>query len=145
MAKGTILLVDDNPDDGLLTLRALQKHVPEATVVVARDGVEAIARVIGRPGVPADVTPTLVLLDLKMPKLDGLEVLRMLRAHPRTALVPVVILTTSAEESGIAEAYRAGANSYVRKPVDFVQFTEAVRALGRYWLDLNEPGAEPWP
>ncbi len=140
--KGTILVVEDNPDDEFLTLRALKNNGIGDRVVVARDGAEAVARLVGTPEAPPDVTPALVLLDLKLPKLDGIDVLRVLRADPRTALVPVVILTSSAEEQGIADAYRCGANSYVRKPVDFVQFNEVVRALGQYWLVVNEaPGA----
>lgn len=140
--KGTILVVEDNPDDEFLTLRALKNNGIGDRVVVARDGAEALARLVGTPASPPDVTPALVLLDLKLPKLDGIDVLRALRADRRTALVPVVILTTSAEERGIADAYRYGANSYVRKPVDFVQFNEVVRALGQYWLVVNEaPGA----
>ena len=138
MARGTILLVEDNTDDELLTLRALKKNNVVHEVVVARDGADALARVHGAGGAPADVSPVLVLLDLKLPKLDGIEVLRALRADPRTALVPVVVLTTSREEQGVVDAYRFGANSYVRKPVDYVEFNEAVRQLGLYWLLINE-------
>lgn len=144
MVKGTILVVEDNPDDEFLTLRALRNNRIGDRIVVARDGAEALARVVGSPGSPPDVAPGLVLLDLKLPKLDGIEVLRAFRADPRMSMVPVVILTTSAEEHSIAEAYRYGANSYVRKPVDFEQFNEVVRNLGRYWLVINEaarPGA----
>lgn len=144
MVKGTILVVEDNPDDEFLTLRALRNNRIGDRIVVARDGAEAVARAVGTPESPPDVAPGLVLLDLKLPKLDGIEVLRAFRADPRMSLVPVVILTTSAEEHGIAEAYRCGANSYVRKPVDFEQFNEVVRNLGRYWLVINEaarPGA----
>ncbi len=141
-----ILLVEDNPDDELLTLRALRKHRIGNKVVVARDGAEALDFLFGT-GVYASrdtsTQPQLILLDLKLPKLDGLEVLRQLRADLRTQLVPVVILTTSKEENDLVAGYRAGVNSYIRKPVDFDAFSEAVRQLGMYWLLLNEapPGA----
>jgi two-component system, response regulator len=135
-----ILLVEDNPDDEALTLRALKKNNILNSVVVAHDGVEALdylfatGKYLGR-----DVTdqPQLVLLDLKLPKIDGLEVLRRLRADERTRLQPVVILTTSNEDRDILSSYKLGANSYIRKPVDFEQFMEAVRQLGLYWLVLN--------
>jgi two-component system, response regulator len=138
----TILLVEDNPRDEALTLRALRKHDAQMNVVVARDGVEALDYLLGpcdagdRAGRPL---PELVLLDLKLPKIDGLEVLRRIRAAERTRLLPVVILTSSAEDPDIAEGYRVGANSYIRKPVDFVEFTEAVHQLGLYWLAVNAP------
>lgn len=132
-----ILLVEDNPKDEALTLRALQKHNFQADVVVARDGAEALDYLLGSDGRPAGALPQLVLLDLKLPKIDGLEVLRRIRANENTRLLPVVILTSSAEEQDILEGYRLGTNSYVRKPVDFVAFTEAVRQLGLYWLLLN--------
>lgn len=132
-----ILLVEDNPKDEALTRRALQKHNFQATVVVARDGAEALDYLLGSDGTPAGALPQLVLLDLKLPKIDGLEVLRRIRANENTRLLPVVILTSSAEEQDILEGYRLGTNSYVRKPVDFVAFTEAVRQLGLYWLLLN--------
>lgn len=132
-----ILLVEDNPKDEALTLRALQKHNFQAAVVVARDGAEALDYLLGSDGRPAVALPQLVLLDLKLPKIDGLEVLRRIRANENTRLLPVVILTSSAEEQDILEGYRLGTNSYVRKPVDFVAFTEAVRQLGLYWLLLN--------
>jgi two-component system response regulator len=136
----TILLVEDNPGDEALTLRALRKHDPQINVVVARDGVEALDYLLG-PGDAGDRAgrprPELVLLDLKLPKIDGLEVLRRIRAAERTRLLPVVILTSSVEDPDIAEGYRLGANSYIRKPVDFVEFTEAVRQLGLYWLVVN--------
>jgi two-component system response regulator len=141
-----ILLVEDNPDDELLTLRALRKHRIGNKVVVARDGAEALDFLFGTgayTGRDTGSQPQLILLDLKLPKLDGLEVLRRLRADSRTQLVPVVILTTSKEESDLVAGYRAGVNSYIRKPVDFDSFSEAVRQLGMYWLLLNEapPGA----
>ncbi|WP_426424725.1 response regulator [Bradyrhizobium genosp. A] len=132
-----ILLVEDNPRDEALTRRALQKHNFQAAVVVARDGAEALDYLLGSDGTPAGALPQLVLLDLKLPKIDGLEVLRRIRANENTRLLPVVILTSSAEERDILEGYRLGTNSYVRKPVDFVAFTEAVRQLGLYWLLLN--------
>lgn len=132
-----ILLVEDNPKDEALTRRALQKHNFQAAVVVARDGAEALDYLLGSDGTPAGAVPQLVLLDLKLPKIDGLEVLRRIRANENTRLLPVVILTSSAEEQDILEGYRLGTNSYVRKPVDFVAFTEAVRQLGLYWLLLN--------
>lgn len=132
-----ILLVEDNPKDEALTLRALQKHNFQADVMVARDGAEALDYLLGSDGRSAGALPQLVLLDLKLPKIDGLEVLRRIRANESTRLLPVVILTSSAEEQDILEGYRLGTNSYVRKPVDFVAFTEAVRQLGLYWLLLN--------
>ena len=134
-----ILLVEDNPDDEALTLRALRRAKVSNEVVVARDGAEALECLFGTSGGRAPVSAQVVLLDLKLPKLDGLEVLRRLRADPRTALLPVVILTSSNEEQDRIEGYKLGANSYVRKPVDFGQFAEAVGHLGLYWLLLNQP------
>jgi two-component system response regulator len=135
-----ILLVEDNPDDVDLTLRALRKSHVTNEVVIARDGVEALEYLFGAPGRPraADL-PQVVLLDLKLPRIDGMEVLRRIRADARTALLPVVILTSSSEERDLVEGYRLGANSYVRKPVDFSQFVDAARELGLYWLVLNLP------
>ncbi|MEJ0011011.1 MAG: response regulator [Bauldia sp.] len=142
MAERTILLVEDNADDEALTLRAFAKNKITNPVIVARDGVEALDYVHGT-GAHAgrDVTerPAVVLLDLKLPKLDGIEVLKRIRADERTRLLPVVILTSSKEEQDIIDGYRFGCNSYVRKPVDFDQFLEAARQLGLYWLLLNEP------
>jgi two-component system response regulator len=132
-----ILLVEDNPKDEALTLRALQKHNLQAIVAVTRDGAEALDYLLPAGDRAAQPLPQLVLLDLKLPKLDGLEVLRRLRGHERTRRLPVVILTSSAEERDILEGYRLGTNSYVRKPVDFAEFAEAVRYLGLYWLILN--------
>ena len=136
-----ILLVEDNPDDEALTLRALKKNNILNEVVVARDGVEALDYLFGK-GVYADrdmsVMPHLILLDLKLPKMDGLEVLRHLRTDDRTRILPVVILTSSKEEQDLINGYSLGANSYVRKPVDFSQFSESVRQLGLYWFVLNE-------
>jgi two-component system response regulator len=141
MDRNVILLVEDNPDDEALTLRAFAKNKVANTVVVARDGVEALEYLFAT-GAYADrdarEQPQIVLLDLKLPKLDGLAVLRRLRADERTALLPVVILTSSREEQDLIQSYRLGANSYIRKPVDFVQFSEAIRQLGLYWLVLNE-------
>lgn len=141
MAANPIFLVEDNPDDEALTLRALRKNKITNEVVVARDGAEALALFFGpgkNPGGDGHPLPQMVLLDLKLPKVDGLEVLRRLRADPRTRLLPVVILTSSREEKDLVEGYGLGANSYVRKPVDFARFVEAVRELGLYWLLLNE-------
>lgn len=142
MVNKVILLVEDNPDDEALTLRALRKHNVTNEVVVMRDGAEAIDYLFGS-GAYADrdtsALPQVVLLDLKLPKVDGLEVLRRIRADDQSRVLPVVILTSSKEEEDVLAGYRLGANSYVRKPVDFVEFTEAVRQLGLYWLLLNEP------
>jgi two-component system, response regulator len=137
-----ILLVEDNPDDEALTLRALKKNNIGNEIVVVRDGVEALDFLFCT-GVYADREPhnlpQVVLLDLKLPKLDGLEVLRRIRAQESTRLLPVVILTSSKEEQDRLNGYSLGANSYVQKPVDFDQFIGAVRQLGLYWLILNEP------
>ena len=138
----TILLVEDNPDDEELTLRALSRNNITNEVVVVRDGQEAVDWLEGsgaHAGRDANNIPALILLDLKLPKVDGLDVLRRLRANPRTALVPVVILTSSKEDRDRTSGYQSGANSYVQKPVDFTQFVDAVRQLGMYWLMLNEP------
>ena len=136
----SLLLVEDNPDDEALTLRALKRNRISNDVVVARDGIEALDLVFGRGNyVNCPLIPTLILLDLKLPKVDGLEVLRQLRQDERTKLVPVVVMTTSQEEQDRLASYSLGCNSYIRKPVDFVQFTEAVGQLGIYWLLLNQP------
>jgi len=137
----TILLVEDNPDDVALTIRAFKKNNIANRIVVAADGVEALDYLFGtgrHAGRDMAEMPALVLLDLKLPKIDGMEVLRRLRADERTKLLPVVILTSSKEDTDLAKGYALGANSYVRKPVDFNQFVEAVRHLGLYWLVLNE-------
>jgi len=148
MGDKVILLVEDNPDDEALTLRALRKHNVTNHVVVARDGAEALDYLFAS-GQHADrdvtETPQVILLDLKLPKIDGLEVLRRIRDDNRTKLLPVVILTSSKEEEDILNGYRLGANSYVRKPVDFVEFTDAVRQLGLFWLLLNEPPVHQGP
>lgn len=142
-----ILLVEDNPDDEALTLRAFAKNKIANPVVVARDGVEALDYLFGtgiHAGRDVAAKPSVVLLDLKLPRIDGLEVLRRIRADNQTCLLPVVILTTSKEQRDIFEAYSLGANSYIRKPVDFEKFIHAVGQLALYWLSLNEP-AESHP
>jgi CheY-like chemotaxis protein len=141
MENRSILLVEDNPDDEALTLRALKKNNIKNEVVVAHDGAEALDYLFGTgkyAGRNTDVLPQVVLLDLKLPKIEGLEVLRRVRADKRTRLLPVVILTSSNEEQDRIDGYGLGANSYVRKPVDFTQFMEAALQLGLYWLILNE-------
>jgi len=141
MENRSILLVEDNPDDEALTLRALKKNNIKNEVVVAHDGAEALDYLFGtgkHAGRNTDVLPQVVLLDLKLPKVEGLEVLRRVRADKRTKLLPVVILTSSNEEQDRIDGYGLGANSYVRKPVDFSQFMDAARQLGLYWLILNE-------
>jgi CheY-like chemotaxis protein len=146
MMSGTddrvILLVEDNPDDEALAIRALQRHHIGNEIVVAHDGVEALDYLFGT-GIYADrditLKPTVVLLDLKLPRVDGLEVLRQIREHDLTKLLPVVVLTTSSEEQDLLNSYSLGCNSYIRKPVDFLQFSEAIRQLGMYWLLMNEP------
>jgi len=140
--KKIILLVEDNPDDEALTMRVLNKYRVGNEIVVVRDGAEALDFVFaqgafaGRAMFPL---PQVILLDLQLPKIDGLEVLRRLRADERTRVLPVVILTSSNEERDIVEGYKIGANSYIRKPVDFMQFTESIRQLALYWLVLNKP------
>ena len=138
----TILLVEDDPDDVELTLRAFGKNNISNDVVIARDGVEALDYLFGT-GAYAErdtqIMPVFVLLDLKLPRIDGHEVLRQIREDERTKLLPVIILTSSNEEKDVLNGYLLGANSYIRKPVDFRQFSEAVRQLGLYWLILNEP------
>jgi len=141
MRNKVILLVEDNPDDELLALRALKKNNLVNEVVVAHDGVEALDYLFGageHAGRDTNVMPQLILLDLKLPRIDGLEVLRRLRADGRTRLLPVVILTSSREQQDMLDGYGLGANSYVRKPVNFEQFVGAVEQLKLYWLSLNE-------
>lgn len=141
----TILMVEDNPDDVKLTLRAFKRNNMLNPIVVARDGVEALDFLFargdhaGRAGKPL---PTLIVLDLKLPRLDGLGVLKAVRGEERTRLIPVVILTSSKEEQDLVQGYSLGANSYVRKPVNFAEFVEAVRLLGIYWLMTNESPPE---
>ncbi len=139
-----ILLVEDNPDDEVLTLRALKKNHLANEIVVVRDGAEAIDFLFAQGNYAdrdARIVPQLILLDLKLPRVDGIEVLRRIRQGEYTRLVPVVVLTTSDEERDRIESYSHHANSFVRKPVDFSQFTEAIRQIGLYWLVLNEPPA----
>ena len=136
-----ILLVEDNPDDIDLTLRALRKHRLANQIQVARDGVEALEFIFGtgeRPAHNLQNGPQVILLDLKLPRMDGHEVLRRLKADPRTMSLPVVVLTSSHEECDLVQSYNLGVNSYIVKPVDFEQFVEAVRSLGLYWLLLNK-------
>jgi two-component system response regulator len=140
MTDGIILLVEDNPDDEALTMRALRKNHILNQVVVAHDGVEALEWLFGEgayAGRDAAVQPQVVLLDLNMPRLSGLQVLERLRQDPRTQLTPVVVLTSSKEDDDLVKSYALGANSYVRKPVDFAEFIDAVRQLGVYWLLVN--------
>jgi two-component system response regulator len=141
MSNGPILLVEDNRDDELLTLRAFKKNNIANDVVVARDGVEALDYLFGTgaaQGAAPKVLPSIILLDLNLPRIDGLEVLRRIRADDRTKLIAVIILTSSKEQDDIIAGYSLGANAYVRKPVDFAQFSEAVKTLGLFWLVLNE-------
>ncbi len=141
MGNKFILLVEDNSDDEALTLRALKQNHIDSGVVVTRDGAEALDYLFGKgkyTGRDLNAMPALILLDLKLPKLDGLEVLKQLRANPLTALLPVAILTSSSEENDLITGYKLGLNSYILKPVDFDQFTEAVRNLGVYWLAINQ-------
>jgi len=142
MKEKIILLVEDNPDDITLTLRALKKNSIFNEVVVAKDGVEALDYLFGTgiyAGRDTSVMPVVTLLDLKLPKIDGFEVLKRVRSNERTKLIPVVILTSSKEEDDIINGYSLGANSYIRKPVDYEQFHEAIRELGLYWILINEP------
>jgi two-component system, response regulator len=146
MKTPPILLVEDNPDDEALTLRAFKKSNIRNEVVVVRDGAEALAYLFPEDG-DRDSTPypALILLDLNLPKIGGQEVLRRMQADERTRLIPVVVLTSSKLEEDILDSYRSGANAYVRKPMKFAEFTEAVRALGVFWLLLNEPVPDRGP
>lgn len=140
--RRVILLVEDNPDDEALAIRALKRHHIGNEIVVAHDGVEAIDYLFGigmYAGRDVSLKPTVVLLDLKLPRIDGFEVLRRIRENEATRLLPVVVLTTSNEEQDLLNSYSLGCNSYIRKPVDFLQFSEAIRQLGMYWLLMNEP------
>jgi two-component system response regulator len=142
MNNKVILLVEDNPSDIKLTKRALEQSQITNELIVAEDGGEALDYLFGTgqyAGRDIRIIPAVVLLDLKLPRIDGLEVLKKIRANERTSLLPVVILTSSDQEKDIIASYKIGANSYIRKPVDFNQFAEAVRTLGLYWLLLNEP------
>jgi two-component system, response regulator len=144
-ANRTILLVEDNPDDAKLTLRAFKRSNMLNPVVVARDGIEALDFLFARgsyAGRAGEPMPTLTILDLKLPKLDGLGVLKAIRGDERTRLIPVVVLTSSKEEQDMVQSYSLGANSYLRKPVDFAEFQEAVRLLGIYWLMMNQAPPE---
>jgi two-component system response regulator len=140
LSDPVILLVEDSEDDVELTLRALRRNDVPSRVEVARDGAAALEYLLGEATHPL---PAVVLLDLNLPKLSGLEVLERLRAHPRTRLLPVVILTSSHEDTDLAKGYALGANSYVRKPVDYDAFLEAARQLGAYWLQINEAPPPP--
>jgi two-component system response regulator len=145
MTNRSIMLVEDNPDDQALTMRALKKNNIVNEVTVAGDGVEALDLLLPADGGEVPL-PSLILLDLKLPKVDGLEVLRRIRADARTAIVPVVVLTSSKEQEDILDSYQCGANGYVRKPVRFSDFSDAVRTLGVFWLLLNEapPESDPY-
>jgi len=140
-----ILLVEDNPNDIELTLHAFRRHNLANRIHVARDGVEALEFIFGANREPADnlsLPPRVILLDLKLPKISGLEVLQRLKSDPRTRVIPVVILTASREERDVVESYQLGVNSYIIKPIDFDQFVSAMRTLGMYWLLLNQPPAD---
>jgi CheY-like chemotaxis protein len=142
MEEKMILLVEDNPDDVALTIRALKKNNILNKLIVAKDGVEALDYLFGtgvHSGRNVKELPIIILLDLKLPKIDGMEVLKRIRQNELTHLLPVVILTSSAEDNDKINGYTLGCNSYIRKPVDFAQFTEAIKALGLYWLIWNEP------
>ena len=144
MSEKTILLVEDDPNDEALTRRALQRCNIPAVIIVVRDGEEALEYLLGDedpPGSGVIEAPAVILLDLKLPKIDGPEVLKRLRADDRTRRIPVVVLTSSDEQRDLIDCYEAGANSYIRKPVDYREFTEAMGQLGRYWLELNQVAA----
>lgn len=141
----SILLIEDNPEDVRLTKRALTKNNISNELLVFTDGVEALEYLVETNRTDPAVLPAVILLDLKLPRMDGLELLKELRGHERLRRLPVVILTSSKEQQDILRSYDLGANSYIRKPVDFEQFTEAVRQLGMYWLLLNEPPPAPGP
>ncbi len=145
MPQKSILLVEDNPDDEELTLRAFRKNNILNEIVVARDGEEALQMLVGTDANPQrslKQLPAVILLDLKLPKVDGLQILKIIRSNPSTLLIPVIVLTSSKEERDVLKSYALGCNSYVRKPVDFSQFLESTRQLGLYWLVLNEAPPE---
>jgi CheY-like chemotaxis protein len=145
MPQKSILLVEDNPDDEELTLRAFRKNNILNEIVVARDGEEALQMLVGTDANPQrslKQLPAVILLDLKLPKVDGLQILKIIRSNPSTLLIPVIVLTSSKEERDVLKSYALGCNSYVRKPVDFSQFLESIRQLGLYWLVLNEAPPE---
>lgn len=137
-----ILLVEDNPDDVELTLHALRENGVHNPVTVAKNGADAVEKLFGKEGESSPALPVIVLLDLNLPKLSGIEVLKRIRGHDRTQMLPVIVLTSSKEERDLVESYRFGANSYVRKPVDFEEFHKAARQLSMYWLMLNEVPSE---
>jgi two-component system response regulator len=139
MTDGPILLVEDNPDDVLFTLRAFARNHIRNDIVVARDGEQALRLLFPSEGGPSPLRPVLILLDIKLPKVDGLEVLRTVRGDARTRSLPVVVLTTSSEDCDVVESYQLGANSFVRKPVVFEEFVDAANVLGMYWLRVNQP------
>lgn len=140
MAEGRVLIVEDDPDDEALILRALRSAHLTNPIDIARDGVEALAYCLGDDdSSPSSPSPIVILLDLKLPKIDGLEVLRRLRAADRTCNIPIVVLTSSDEQEDIIKSYQLGVSSYVRKPVEFQQFTTAVAQLGLYWTLINQP------
>ena len=142
MNDAPILLIEDNPDDVMLTMRAFAQNTIANKIVVASDGAAGLAHLLPEDG-SEPLHPAVILLDLNLPKISGLELLRLIRANPRTQALPVVVLTTSAEERDIVESYRLGANSFVRKPVVFTEFVEATRVLGMYWLLFNQPPPLP--
>ncbi len=142
MNEKVILLVEDNPDDEALCIRALRKNQINNEIVVARDGVEALDLLFGKDGRPP-IVPAVVLMDLKLPRLDGIETLNRIRANEKTQSLPVVMLTTSDQESDIMRSYRSGVNSFIRKPVDFNEFSQVTQQLGMYWLLLNEKPSPP--
>jgi two-component system response regulator len=141
MKSNLVLLVEDNPDDELLTIMAIEKNNLTIEIKIVRDGAEALDFLFGKgeyAGRDLRIVPTIILLDLKLPKISGLDVLRKIRENPKTSLLPVVVLTSSKQDQDIIESYKLGVNSYIRKPVDFSQFTKTVNNIGMYWLLLNE-------
>lgn len=138
MSADTVLLIEDNPDDVAFTRRAFEKNNFQQRLVVAHDGEEALGLLLPEGAGPPPLRPAIVLVDINLPKLSGLDVLRRLRAHTSTRMLPVIVLTTSAEDRDVHESYRIGANSYVRKPVQFDDFIEVTRVLGTYWFTVNQ-------